>query len=256
MGLFGRKKVDQALEEALEKYPPIGGVMVANSVMVDKQAPGLVVRSKPINEQDSGWMVSTGLESQEYMDDADNFAIYNPTTLIRIEFELGALFLNGVGAAFERSEDGKEWVPIYDFPFEDDVLVKHRLSTAWVITISDLFLRRQEEEGDIVYTAYGRTVRLALWYQKERSLKSLYNQHLAIPDESSSEVLERFDFYEEERAGVAYIIEESDENKAYSVLYFFTLVNEKICQGAVYFDRAEDKQWAIDTWKSIVPQPQ
>lgn len=42
-------------------------------------------REEPIDENDSGWRFFSGDETQEYADNADNFSMYNATSIIEVE---------------------------------------------------------------------------------------------------------------------------------------------------------------------------
>jgi hypothetical protein len=56
---------------------------------------------------DSGWRVFSGDETQEYADDAQNFAMYNASTILAIDPSIGTLLATPAPVAFERDVSGK-----------------------------------------------------------------------------------------------------------------------------------------------------
>lgn len=80
----------------------IGYITVSNEVMIDRKPIGYLYREEPSSEGDSGWRVFSGEETQEYADDARNFALYNASTVVDRDPELIALLGQDYPVAFER----------------------------------------------------------------------------------------------------------------------------------------------------------
>jgi hypothetical protein len=74
----------------------LGYVTVSNRVMRDGRPVGYLYREKPDNADDSGWRIFSGDETQTYADDAENFSLYNASTLV----ELDPSLLDVLGAAY------------------------------------------------------------------------------------------------------------------------------------------------------------
>jgi hypothetical protein len=63
--------------------------------------------------------------------------------------------------------------------------------------------------------------------------------------------IDSFDFSDEHVYRVGYLIKENDDQKEYSVIHGFTIIDAQVIQLAFYFDNYSDQGWAIKTWKEI-----
>ena len=66
----------------------VGTIIASHRVMRDGARVGYLYREPPDSSLDSGWRVFSGDESEAYVDDADNFAIYNASTILEHAPEL------------------------------------------------------------------------------------------------------------------------------------------------------------------------
>jgi hypothetical protein len=83
-----------------------GGCIATDMITVDGKQVGYMYREVPRNPQDSGWRFMSGSESQEYMDEPNNHAIYDVNTIANYDPEI-IPFLNApIGSAFERNALG------------------------------------------------------------------------------------------------------------------------------------------------------
>ncbi|WP_266156694.1 DUF2185 domain-containing protein [Dyella silvatica] len=96
-----------------------GACFATDMITVEGHAVGYCYREAPDNEIDSGWRFLSGLESDEYMDDSDNLAIYDVNTIANYDPAIVALLGAPVGSAFERGSDGEHFVPVDFEPVED-----------------------------------------------------------------------------------------------------------------------------------------
>lgn len=252
MGLFSKKKKDET--DQFADFPAIGGVMASKMVAEKKKKVLFMYREKPVREEDSGWRLFSGFEDQDYTDDPDNTGIYNPTTILNIDPSIADLLLNPVGSVFERKGEKGAWMEVDDFEFPDDYPARQQITASWSIEVSNLFLDRKEPDGDFVFTMKGKTIRLAAWNYEGKSRQELYEYHKHLCDQRDqleAPTLETFDLSDDNADRVGYMIEESDEEKTYKVIYAFTLAEEAVVQAAFYFDKDSDKEWALETWKTI-----
>jgi hypothetical protein len=235
------------------EFPPIGGVMASKMIFDDNMQPRFLFREKSVNEQDSGWRIFTGFEPEGYTDNADNFAFYDPSTILEVDPSLWDILLKGIGSVYEKSEEGTHWIKVTDYDLEDDYLVTHRLTGDWTITINNLFERIPEESGDLLYTTGDKSVRLAVWGEdkNKNELYTDYQEVIRTRDQSAAKTLKTFDFSDEAIARVGYLIREGDDGKEYDVLYGFTLADKETIQVALYFDDGNELDWAVETWRSI-----
>ena len=80
----------------------VGYIIASHRVTKDGMKVGYIYREQPDNEKDSGWRVFSGDESQEYVDDPRNFAMYNASTIIKMDPEIVSLLALDYPVAFER----------------------------------------------------------------------------------------------------------------------------------------------------------
>lgn len=92
----------------------IGYIIASNEVMVDGKPVGYLYREEPDDEGDSGWRVFSGEESQEYADEASNFAMYNASTVTAHDRTIVAVLGHAYPVAFERDNDTGELVEVDD----------------------------------------------------------------------------------------------------------------------------------------------
>lgn len=59
----------------------MGGCIATNKITVEGELVDYMVREQSKTEIDSGWQFFSGTESQEYVDDPDNSAIYDVNTI-------------------------------------------------------------------------------------------------------------------------------------------------------------------------------
>jgi hypothetical protein len=60
---------------------PMGAGVASDQITVEGLKVGYMYREEPDFEHDSGWRFMSGLEDEEYREDASNFAIYNVNTI-------------------------------------------------------------------------------------------------------------------------------------------------------------------------------
>lgn len=250
MNLFNRKKTN-----LIKNFPPIGGLMVSKMVVEEKIKPMFMYREKRSRPEDSGWRIFSGFESEEYTNDPKNAGIYNPSTILAIDSSIAELLLKGgIGSVFERKSPKSDWYRVYDYPLEDDYMVKHRLTEIWTLEINNLFERKVEENGDLLYTTGDKSLRMVVWNYDDQTKAEIYKEHQERVDNrdmSRAKTLQKFDFSDDQIYRIGYMIKESDENREYKVIYGFSIIDRQVLQVVLYFDDDQDFDWAIATWKGI-----
>ena len=227
--------------------------MVSKQIADEGKKPMFMFREKRTREEDSGWRIFSGYETDEYTDNPSNFGIYNPSTILQIDSSVQYLLLKGVGSVFERKDEKSKWYKVDDYELEDDFMVEHLLTEEWTISINNLFERRKEENGDLFYTTGDKSVRIAIW-NFDQTKKEIYQDHLESienRDESESVTISKYEFSDSDISRIGYKIRENDERRKYEVIYGFSIVDKQNIQIALYFDNQEDESWAIETWKNI-----
>ena len=98
-----------------------GGCIASDLITVDGERVGYMYREKPSEPALSGWVFLAGTESQEYMDNASNFGVYEVNTIANCDPEIIPFLDAPCGVAFARNPetgqfDGEEFVPPEDSP--------------------------------------------------------------------------------------------------------------------------------------------
>jgi hypothetical protein len=91
-----------------------GGCIASDKITVDGELVGYMVRQEPTRREDSGWLFTSGTETQAYMDDADNFAIYDVNTIANYDPDIIPFLDAATGSSFERVDNRGPLVPCED----------------------------------------------------------------------------------------------------------------------------------------------
>lgn len=86
----------------------LAGCFVSNRILKDGNEIGSLYRDEPENEKDSGWWITAGDESDEYMDSPESMAYVSLGTVLNHDDSIIHLLDSPVGAAFERIPDKTE----------------------------------------------------------------------------------------------------------------------------------------------------
>jgi hypothetical protein len=81
---------------------PIGGCMATDKITVDGELVDFMYRDTPDVKDDSGWRFLSGTESQEYADNADNWAIYDVNTIANYDLSIINYLNSPIGTELER----------------------------------------------------------------------------------------------------------------------------------------------------------
>jgi hypothetical protein len=84
-----------------------GSCIATDHITVDGKRVGYMYREAPSNKDDSGWHFFSGDESQDYVDNPANLAIYNVNTIANYDPDIAPFLDKPVGTAWARDEEGK-----------------------------------------------------------------------------------------------------------------------------------------------------
>ena len=82
---------------------------VSNRILKDGLEIGSLCRDEPENDEDSGWWITAGDESEEYLDSPESMAYVSLGTVLNLDDSIIHLLDSPVGAAFERIPDKTEY---------------------------------------------------------------------------------------------------------------------------------------------------
>ena len=92
----------------------LGGCVASDRITVEGLPVRFMYRGPPARPEDSGWSFFSGInEDDEYMNNPDNFEIYDVNTLANYDPTILPFVDSPVGSVFERVED--EWVAVKDW---------------------------------------------------------------------------------------------------------------------------------------------
>lgn len=88
-----------------------GSGIASDRITVDGSIVGYCYREAPDSRTDSGWRFFAGDETQEYADNAGNFALYDLNTIANYDPSITSILEAPVGSCFERNPSG-DLVPV------------------------------------------------------------------------------------------------------------------------------------------------
>lgn len=107
---MSEKKYRLAPSEIQDLAPGLGGCLATDHITVDGHRVGYMYRELPDDPSDSGWRFFSGLESDEYANNAANLAIYDVNTIVNYDPQI-LPFLNApTGTAFARDGRSGEFI--------------------------------------------------------------------------------------------------------------------------------------------------
>ena len=99
--------------------PGRGACFATDRIAVHGEKVRFMYREQPDKEIDSGWRFMSGSESQDYMDDPGNTAIYDVNTIANYDADIVPFLDAPVGAAFERDDPSGPFVAVDFEPLPD-----------------------------------------------------------------------------------------------------------------------------------------
>lgn len=83
-----------------------GSCIASDMITIHGRKVGYMYRDDPSFDTDSGWVFMSGDESQDYIDDQNNLAIYDVNTIANYDPEIVSFLHSAIGSEFERNESG------------------------------------------------------------------------------------------------------------------------------------------------------
>ena len=102
-------------EEFRPLVSPMGGCFASDHITVQGLPVGYMYREEPDHGRDRGWRFFSGTESQSYVDDPSNLAIYDVNTIANYDPDIISFLDAPVGSAFERDDQSGAFVEVHDF---------------------------------------------------------------------------------------------------------------------------------------------
>src|SRR5690348_4891199 len=86
-----------------------GYCLASDHITVDGKRVGFMYRLEPESAEDSGWTFLSGMESQEYIDEPGNSALYDVNTIANYDPTIIPYLTDPVGCAYGRDPDELEF---------------------------------------------------------------------------------------------------------------------------------------------------
>jgi hypothetical protein len=165
------KRFKLAAHQIQELVKGYGGCIASDKITVGGARVSYMTRGEPTRSEDSGWVFTSGTETQAYMDEPGNFEVYAVNTIANYDRDIIPFLHAPPGSAFERRNnrgplvpcDGTEvpapldpkprWPPP-GFPLVEG---PHALTKSWALTLPTQFARRIED-GSLVLWRPGVTL--------------------------------------------------------------------------------------------------
>ena len=94
----------------MKKSMGLGGSVVSKNIISGKGLLKWCIREQPLNEVDNGWRFLSDIDTDEFLSDSSNMAVYDWGTLVEIEPAIMALLDMPIGADVTLVEkDGRKF---------------------------------------------------------------------------------------------------------------------------------------------------
>jgi hypothetical protein len=94
----------------VERY--IKRCFVTHRILTDREKVGYLYREDPDQDDDSGWRMTAGDESDEYMEDSGNLSYVSLGAVLTVDDSFVGLLDSPAGAAYGRDPESGEFVPV------------------------------------------------------------------------------------------------------------------------------------------------
>ncbi len=103
------KKFKLSAEQIEKLIPSMGYCFATNRITVDGMPVQYMCREVPEEDGDSGWQFFAGTETEEYLDNSDNVAIYDVNTIANYDKAIIPYLNLPYGSRLERIENEDEF---------------------------------------------------------------------------------------------------------------------------------------------------
>ncbi len=102
------------------KFRTFARAMVSRSITDDGEPVRFMYREEAMRDEDSGWRMMSGLETDEYLDDADNIVRVPLTAFAELDPRVAELLDSPIGSVFERKDADEDFAPVTDWQPPED----------------------------------------------------------------------------------------------------------------------------------------
>lgn len=242
-------------ENICRLLPGLGCAIATDAIMVEGAPVGCMERQEPMNDDDSGWAFTSGLESQAYLDDPSRSGVYEVNTVANYDPEIIPFLTYPVGTRVTRALPG-EPLEVVEGPSEPPpmrFLMPYRkeptlLGGGWIVIPPANMLRRLDD-GSMVLWKPGLTFYLDLFSAPSTTAIADWAKGIrdrASPDRTDEALIDG------PITTLSYrLVERRSPESAQPAWYGFARVGENVIHIAGYFDGEEDEALARAFWSSL-----
>jgi hypothetical protein len=95
--------------------PGHGACVASDQITVEGHPVRFMYREPAQHADDSGWRFLSGLESEAYLDEAGNHAVYDCNTIANFDRSIVPHLEAPIGSAFEKPPGASEFSPVTDW---------------------------------------------------------------------------------------------------------------------------------------------
>jgi hypothetical protein len=239
---------------------PMGGCIASDRITVDGARVGSMVRDPSERDDDSGWCFFAGDESQDYLDDPENLAVYHVNTVANYDPAIIPYLYALPGARFDREPNGDAFLEAEDSAPDARAerlprgitVVGHRvnLDDRWAIELPTPF-RRRIEDGSLVLWRPCLTLWLAFFEAPKRG-DDLLELVRGLASPAAIDV--RTARGTRGVTVLSYRLHEDSTDARVPSLYAFVVGARGYVQLGIFADREEDIAAARDIVSTIAPR--
>ncbi len=247
----------------------LGGCIASDKITVEGLRVAYMIREQPSQAEDSGWVFTSGTESQAYMDDPANFEVYDVNTIANYDRDIIPFLSAPPGSSFERPGnegdlepcEGTDWTPgdandlaadqresrrgaKWPPPGFPIVQGEHALTSSWSITLPSPFARRIED-GSLVLWRPGLTLWILAFNNTHRESQA---ERLAITKDIMSP--NATSVREDSAGGLTRLTYRLLEDGVKTVTTI-VIGDAGHVQASIYFDEEEDAAMAMHIAQSL-----
>jgi hypothetical protein len=110
-----QKKFQLKAEQIKQLALGYGGCIATDMITVEGRKVAFMYREQADNDLDSGWRFMAGFESDEYMNNPENHAVYDVNTIANYDPDIIPFLDAPTSSAFERVDGSGPFVDVDDF---------------------------------------------------------------------------------------------------------------------------------------------
>ncbi|MEO7091888.1 MAG: DUF2185 domain-containing protein [Polyangiales bacterium] len=247
-----KKRFKLAADKILPIVKGMGGCIASDKITVGGEPVAYMVRSETERPGDSGWLFTSGTETQAYMDEAANFEVYDVNTIANYDSDIVPFLHAPPGSSYERPGntgafgplDDTEWMP-GDAPYRGKwpppgfpiVEGRFALSKNWMLALPEQYARRVED-GSLVLWRPGITLWINAWGNDRGESQAARLAAMTAGISTSAREIQQG--IADRVTRFSYLLTEDNQD----ALYAFAFSDAGHLQMAIYFDDPADASTA------------